>query len=178
MSLREAPSGRVIVGTATGQVLTWNQTDQEWNADEPAVRSGAVGNDTGLPGPTLDNVFEYLYPPAAELIDVLVSGPLVLELRPAGHAPGLYTLALAVVVRTAGPGSLVRSYQFSAPSGPLAIGGFGPFSLTIPGAPTAGITSVSCASSGVSPITVTLTPSAPSTARIDVFATAHPLARL
>lgn len=142
------------------------------------VTTAQVINVSVLPGPTLDQAIDYLYPEATRLENALVTGPFVLELRPANHPPGLYLLALAVVVRTTGPGSIARSYQFTAPSGPITIGGFGPFSLTLPGAPTAGLTTVIGASDGSTPITVTLTPSAPSTARIDAFATAYPIARL
>ena len=140
------------------------------------VTTNQVVNQTRLPGLTLGQVFAFLYPDAARVINALANAPIVLELRPSGHPAGLYLLALAVVIRTGGPGSMSRLYQFTSPSGPVSIGGFGPFPLNLLGAPNAGITTVVAASAGTAPITLTLTPSGPSTARLDAFATAYPMA--
>lgn len=154
-SIRSSPSGNLV---------------------DIAVTTNEVVNLTRLPGLTLQQAIAFLYPDAAQVVDALASGPITLVLRPAGHLPGLYLLALAVVIRTGGPGSMTRLYQFTAPSGPAVIGGFGPFPLNLTGAPNAGITTVAAASDGSAPITLTLTPSTSSSARLDAFATAYPLA--
>lgn len=154
-SIRSSPSGNLVeISVTTSQVL----------------------NQTHLPGPTLAQVFNFLYPNAARVINALANAPIALELRPVGHLPGLYLLALAVIIRTGGPGSMSRLYQFHAPSGPVTIGGFGPFPLNLVGPPNAGITTIAAASDGSTPITLTLTPSTASSARLDAFATAYPMA--
>ena len=44
--LREGESGQLIEGSASGDVLTWDETDREWNA-EPVSGLGITTDDSG-----------------------------------------------------------------------------------------------------------------------------------
>lgn len=122
----------------------------------------------------------------AQLVSELgytAAAPLVLELQPAGHAPGQYLVNLSLVVlAVATTGNLSRSYQFSAPRfGPAEIAGFGVATITAVGAPNgapnASFTGIGVISDGLLPLTVTLTPgSITGSPVVDVYASAALLA--
>lgn len=89
------------------------------------------------------------------LDDWNVGGPLTLELAPAGHAPGVYSMSVSVFpVVLAGAGTLTIACSYAGP-------GFGPTSVTYQAAGTLNNGFVAprhIMSSGSSPILLTLTP--------------------
>jgi hypothetical protein len=61
--LREGESGQLIQGTATGDVLTWDESDQEWFAEPVSglgITTDDVDNVSSVPGATATGAFDNL----------------------------------------------------------------------------------------------------------------------
>lgn len=99
-------------------------------------------------------------PAAKRVVGYTAAAPVVIELLPAGHTPGFYSVSLFTLVRAVGTaGNLSRSYQFSTPTaGAVQIAGFAAASLTVLGPVPGGTTTLSGYSTGVTALTCTMTP--------------------